>query len=96
VAEHYPDLKANATFRQLMTELVDTEDRIAAARRFYNGNVRALNTRVEGFPSGLVARKFGVRKAAYFEVDDVVVSGAVSVDFASLVSLDEPVRIQGD
>ena len=50
VAENYPDLKAAGPFQQLQSELAETEDRIAAGRRFYNGNVRALNTRVEAFP----------------------------------------------
>ena len=55
VAEAYPDLKASTNFLELQRELTETEDRIAAGRRFYNANVRALNTRVESFPSNLVA-----------------------------------------
>ena len=55
VAEAYPDLKAAGPFQQLQAQLAETEDRIAAGRRFYNGNVRALNTRVESFPSSIVA-----------------------------------------
>ena len=58
VAENYPQLRASENFLQLQHELVDTEDRIAAGRRFYNGNVRALNIRVEAFPSNLVASVF--------------------------------------
>ena len=55
VAEAYPDLKASTNFLELQRQLTETEDRIAAGRRFYNANVRALNTRVESFPSNIVA-----------------------------------------
>ena len=81
VAENYPDLKAAGPFQQLQSQLAETEDRIAAGRRFYNGNVRALNTRVEAFPSSLVASMFGFRKAEYFEVDEPEVRAPVVVDF---------------
>lgn len=80
VGENYPQLKADRNFRALQAELVDTEDRIAAGRRFYNGNARALNTRVEAFPSNLVARTFGFSTAAYFELDDPVARSAIRVD----------------
>jgi len=79
VAEGYPDLKAAGPFQQLQAQLAETEDRIAAARRFYNGNVRALNTRVEAFPSAVVASGFGFRKADYFETDDASLA-PVAVD----------------
>jgi LemA protein len=69
VAERYPDLHASDNFLALQRELVDTEDRIQVARRIYNANVRALNTRVESFPSGLVARWFRFERAPFFEVD---------------------------
>ena len=69
-AEAYPDLKASTNFLQLQDELTNTENRIAAARRFYNGNVRALNTRVGTFPSNLVASMFGFSKAQFFELRD--------------------------
>ena len=69
-AEAYPDLKASTNFLQLQDELTVTEDRIAAARRFYNGNVRALNTRVRTFPSNLVASVFGFRTRDFFELRD--------------------------
>jgi LemA protein len=82
VAEAYPELEASANFLQLQQELTETEDRIAAGRRFYNGNVRALNTRVESFPSNLVAGTFGFRKAEYFEVEDRSVRVAPAVDFS--------------
>lgn len=72
--EAYPDLKASANFLELQDELVHTEDRIAAARRFYNGNVRALNTRVRTFPSNLVAKAFGFEAADFFELRDPTVT----------------------
>ncbi|MGB8650354.1 MAG: LemA family protein [Mycobacteriales bacterium] len=82
VAEAYPDLKAAGPFQQLQAQLAETEDRIAAGRRFYNGNVRALNTRVEAFPSSLVASAFHFGKAEYFETDDPEVRAPVKVDFS--------------
>lgn len=81
VAEAYPDLKAAGPFQQLQVQLAETEDRIAAGRRFYNGNVRALNTRVEAFPSSLVASAFSFRKADWFETDDPAVRAPVQVQF---------------
>ena len=80
VAEAYPQLKANANFLALQHELVETEDRLAAGRRFYNGNVRALNTRVQAFPSNLVASMFHFTAADYFELDDPGARQAVSID----------------
>lgn len=68
--EAYPDLKASENFLALQTELVDTEDRIAAARRFFNLNVGAYNTRVRTVPSNLVARWFGFQQRAFFELSD--------------------------
>jgi len=82
VAEAYPDLKASANFLQLQTELANTEDRIQAARRFFNANVRDLNTRVEVFPSNLVAALFGVKQAEFFEVESAVVRQVVDVSFS--------------
>ena len=81
VAENYPDLKAAGPFQQLQAQLAETEDRIAAGRRFYNGNVRALNTRVEAFPSSLIASTFHFEKAEYFEVDEPEVRDPVKVEF---------------
>ena len=80
VAEAYPDLKAAGPFQQLQAQLAETEDRIAAARRFYNGNVRALNTRVEAFPSSVVASVGHFEKAEYFQTDDPAVRAPVQVD----------------
>jgi len=70
VVEGYPALKADRNFRELQAELANTEDRIAAARRFYNGNVRELNQIVEMFPSKLVAGLFGFSRSDYFQIDD--------------------------
>jgi LemA protein len=84
VAENYPDLKSSQNFLALQQQLAETEDRIAAGRRFYNNNVRALNTRVEAFPSSVIAGMFGFTKADYFEVDDPAVRAPVAVDFSSL------------
>lgn len=70
VAESYPDLKANQNFLQLQGELVDTEDKIQASRRFYNGAVRDLNTKVQIFPTNLFAGMLGFKKREFFEVED--------------------------
>lgn len=72
VVEDYPDLKANKNFLGLQRELVNTEDRIQAARRFYNGNVRDYRNLLEGFPSNLVAGLFGFEKCDFFNVDSAV------------------------
>jgi LemA protein len=77
VVERYPDLKASEHFLALQHELVDTEDRIQVARRIYNANVRALNTRVQSFPSVFVARWFHLGEAPYFEVDAAVTAPPV-------------------
>jgi LemA protein len=66
VAEAYPDLKASENFRQLQAELTDTEDKIAAARRYYNATVQAYNTAVQTFPSLLLAGAFGFRTREFF------------------------------
>ncbi len=71
VVENYPDLKANQNFLKLQGELSNTEDRIQAARRFYNANVRDMNTKVESFPSNIIAGIFGFRKEEFFEIEDV-------------------------
>jgi LemA protein len=70
VAEDYPDLKADDNFRQLQSELTDTEDQIQYARRFYNGAVRQLNTRIQSFPHLLLARPLGFIPADFFEISD--------------------------
>ncbi len=70
LAEAYPDLKANENFMHLAQELSEIEDHIQKARRYYNGSVRDLNTRVESFPSNFVARAFGIDKRDFFELDE--------------------------
>ena len=81
VAEGYPALRASENFQQLQAELTNTEDRIAAGRRFYNANVRELNTRVETFPNNIVAGMFGFSCAEYFEANDPAVRAVPQVRF---------------
>ena len=75
VAEAYPDLEADASFGDLQRQLTATEDRIQAARRFYNNNVRDYNERVQTVPTMLVARAFGFGLREYFEVDRAIRGG---------------------
>jgi len=70
VAENYPDLKANANFLELQRELSDTENKVQASRRFYNGNVRDLNIKIEHFPSRLIAGIMGFKKRDFFEIEE--------------------------
>ncbi len=70
VSEAYPDLMANQNFQQLQQELVDTEDKIQAARRFYNGNVRDFNTKLGVFPTNMFAGAMGFKPREYFEVEN--------------------------
>jgi len=84
VAENYPQLKADQHYLALQAQLGETEDRIAAGRRFYNSNVRAYNTRIDTFPSSVVASFGHFVKADYFEVADPVVREPVRVDFGSM------------
>lgn len=70
VSENYPDLKANQNFIQLQEELVDTEDKIQASRRFYNANVRDFNTKILVFPTSMIAGMLGFKKYEFFEVAD--------------------------
>lgn len=70
VAEDYPDLKASQNFAQLQDELVDTEDKIQAARRFYNANVRDLNIKIQVFPTNLFANLLGFSHKEFFEVEN--------------------------
>ena len=72
VAEAYPDLRADAGFLELQQELAVTEDRIQAARRLFNGNVRDYNQRVESVPSNLVAAASGFRRRDYFELEPAI------------------------
>lgn len=70
VAENYPDLKANTNFLELQRELSDTENKVQASRRFYNGNVRDLNIKIENFPSRIIAGIFGFKKREFFEIGE--------------------------
>lgn len=69
LAEAYPDLKANRSFQQLHESLVEIEDQLQYARRYYNGSVRDNNNLVEGFPSRIVAGLFGFRQGKFFEIE---------------------------
>lgn len=80
LAEGYPDLKADKNFLQLQDELVNTEDRIQAARRFYNANVRDFNNRVEMFPSSIIAGMMSLETADHFEVENLSVRQVPAVD----------------
>jgi len=81
VAENYPDLKANANFLDLQRELADTENKIQAARRFFNSTVRDLNTAVITFPTNLIAGMFGFREEKFFEVTTSAEKEPVKVGF---------------
>jgi LemA protein len=82
VAENYPDLKANTNFLELQRELSDTENKIQAARRFYNGNVRDLNIALESFPSNIVGSTFKFKGEPYFELpENSVEREVVKVNF---------------
>jgi LemA protein len=82
VAEAYPDLKANQNFLQLQQELVDTEDKIQASRRFYNSGVRDLNTKIQVFPNNVFAGMLGFKQREFFEVEDMAaVEKPVDVQF---------------
>lgn len=86
VAENYPQLKANENFLALQAELSNTEDRLQTARRFYNGNVRDYNRRVQSFPSMVVARFGNFEPEEFFEIDDSLRgdAGVPRVDFSSM------------
>jgi len=70
IAEAYPDLKANENFKQLQADLTDTEDKIMASRRFYNGSARDLNTKIKMFPTNIFAGMLGFKVREFFEVED--------------------------
>ncbi len=75
VAEQYPDLKANQNFLSLQNDLTDTEDKIQASRRFYNGNVRDYNTKLQVFPTNLISNMFGFTARTFFDIDEKGVEG---------------------
>lgn len=82
VSEAYPQLRASENFQQLQAELVDTEDKIQASRRFYNGGVRDLNTKIQQFPSNVIAGMFKFTNKEFFEVEDMAsVEKPVEVKF---------------
>ena len=81
VAEAYPQLQASQNFLQLQSEIVDTENKVQAARRFYNGGVRQYNTKIQVFPNTIFARGMGFTEREFFEVEDVA-------------AISEPPRIQ--
>ncbi len=83
VAENYPDLKANTNFLELQRELSDTENKVQASRRFFNGNVRDINTALESFPQNIVGNMFGFMKREFFELDegDAAARNPVAVNF---------------
>lgn len=81
VAENYPDLKANANFLDLQRELADTENKIQAARRFYNGNVRDYNIFIESFPVNLLAGIFNFKRKEFFDIEEEAAREPVKVQF---------------
>ena len=83
IAEAYPQLRAVESFTQLQTELANTEDQIAAARRLYNGNVQAYETKRQQFPGVLIAGPGGFSPRQYFELDDTADREPVKVDFGT-------------
>lgn len=81
IAEAYPDLKANQNFLELQRELTDTEDKIQASRRFYNGNVRDFNTKIEVFPNNMIAGLLHFAKREFFELEEEAAKEPVKVEF---------------
>ncbi|MBU1146255.1 LemA family protein [Patescibacteria group bacterium] len=81
VAENYPDLKASQNFLQLQDELSDTENKVQAARRFYNGNVRDFNTKLEKFPTNTIAGVLGFKSKQFFEIEEAAQREAPAVKF---------------
>jgi LemA protein len=81
LAEAYPDLKANQNFLDLQQKLTDTENTIEASRRFYNGNVRELNIKIDSFPSNIVAKSFSFSKMEFFQLDNDAAKNPVEVKF---------------
>ncbi len=81
LSENYPDLKANTNFLELQRELSDTENKIQASRRFYNGNVRDFNTKLEIFPTNIIGNILGFKSREYFEIEDEKERENVKVKF---------------
>lgn len=81
VSEAYPDLKSNQNFLSLQNELADTENKIQASRRFYNGNVRDLNIAIDSFPGNVIAGMFKFAKREFFELEEEAAREPVAVKF---------------
>jgi len=81
VAENYPQLKASENFKQLQSDLTDTEDKIQAARRFYNGNVRDYNTKLQVFPTNVFANLLGFKQRPFYGVENEAERAAPKVSF---------------
>ena len=81
LSENYPDLKANANFMDLQRQLREIENEIASARRYYNATVKELNTKIDMFFAGIVARKMRLEKRSYFEIEDAEEREPVKVQF---------------
>lgn len=81
IAEAYPELKASQNFAKLQDELSDTENKVQAARRFYNGNVRDLNTKIESFPTNMFAKSLGFGKREFFAIENEAEKQPVKVQF---------------
>ncbi|MCK4745127.1 LemA family protein [Candidatus Parcubacteria bacterium] len=81
LSESYPDLKANQNFLELQRELSDTENKIQASRRFYNGNVRDFNTKLEVFPTNMIAKQLKFEKKEFFEIKEAEEKKNVKVEF---------------
>jgi LemA protein len=81
VSENYPDLKASTNFLELQRDLRDTEDKIQAARRFYNTNVMSLNTKIESFPANVIASMFNFKQVEFFEIEEPMTKETPKVNF---------------
>ncbi|HOZ56176.1 MAG: LemA family protein [Parcubacteria group bacterium ADurb.Bin316] len=81
LSENYPDLKANQNFLELQRELTDTEDKIQASRRFYNGNVRDFNTKLQVFPTNIFGNMLGFKAREFFGIEDAKEKEPVKVQF---------------
>jgi LemA protein len=81
VSENYPDLKASENFVELQRELRDTEDKIQAARRFYNTNARDMNIKIESFPANLIAKPLGFKMVDFFEIEEPKQRENIKVEF---------------
>lgn len=81
LSESYPDLKANQNFLELQKELADTENKIQSSRRFYNGNVRDFNTKVQVFPTNIIAKRLGFSSRNFFEIEEASQKENIKVQF---------------